>query len=126
MRGSSGRLPMPGVLCAAAAAVALSLVLGLALGGWPAAPAAQEARKYGVVDTATVSAVDRESSRLAIHSAEGYRVFRVEPVTEILRAEDPIALDALEIGDRVVVEAHDELGDGKPELVADRIVVVVD
>jgi hypothetical protein len=101
-------------------------VCGVALAAIAFAAAAQQARKYGDVDTATVVAVDTKAARIVVDTAEGSRTFEVEPVTRILRGADTIELASVKVGDRVVVEARDEVADGQPRLVADRIVVVVD
>lgn len=92
------------------------------------APAAwaQEGRKLGVADTAKVTAVDLPAKRIELETADGTRTYAVEAETRIVRGEDEIALDAIDVGDRVILEAHDEMGDATKRLIADRIVVVVE
>jgi hypothetical protein len=105
-------------------AILFLVVLGAAL-LWASAHAEEE-RKYDRVDTATVRSVDADGGRISIASEGLVRTYEVEPATEILRGIDQIGLDAVQIGDRVIVEATDEVGDDSSQLVADRILVVVD
>lgn len=102
----------------------IAIVASLALLAGPAF--AQEARKFSEVDTVTVSKIETDPTRLTVESNDGPKTYVVEPVTRVYSGTDPVEFASVRVGDRVVVEANDEIGDGRPSLIADRIVIVVD
>lgn len=105
------------------------LVLFLASVGAAAlatAATAQEARKYYRVDTVTVSEVDPETHVLAVTDGEGGPMrFVVDEKTTIQEGAEEIALEDLEPGDRVAVNARAPVPDVESHpLIADVIIVV--
>jgi hypothetical protein len=72
-------------------------------------------------DLATITSVDTEEGRLHVHSLEGPLFYRVTADTHIEREGQPIALEDLAIGERVVIEADET----SPGLWTARSVIVV-
>ena len=101
-----------------------ALLLGFLVGA-----GAQEMKKLDLADVVTIVAVDADGSRIAGTDADGRAVsIVVEDATRVLRGTEELSVTDLSRGDRVVVEARREhegerAGD---ELVADRLLVVVD
>lgn len=87
--------------------------------------AAQEARKYGVAETAQIVKLAEGSVTVERDGGEMQR-FRVDDATEISGEHDQSELADLRIGDRVVIEGRSGLEFEKADTpTADRIRVVV-
>lgn len=87
--------------------------------------AAQEARKYGVAETAQIVKLAEGSVTVERDGGEMQR-FRVDAATEISGEHDQSELSDLRIGDRVVIEGRSGLELEKADVpTADRIRVVV-
>jgi urease accessory protein UreE len=85
------------------------LILGvaLALGALATAASGQEARKYYMVDTVTVSDVNADHHVLEVTDHDGARMrFVIDEKTEVQEGGDVITFSELEKGDRVAVNAR--------------------
>lgn len=100
----------------------------LALLAFAAAAWGQEARKYYMVDTVTVSEVNPEHHVLTATDDDGATLrFVIDAKTEVKEGGDTISFSDLEKGDRVAVNARAPTPDveGHPPI-ADVILVVTD
>jgi Cu-Zn family superoxide dismutase len=103
----------------------IALLAALAL----AAPAAsaQEARKHGLADTATVVSVDAGGGSFTVRGEDGgERRIAVDDATRVQRGADTIAIGDLQPGDRVAVSARREGATPSDTPVADVVQLVVD
>lgn len=88
---------------------------------------AQEARKMGVADTATVVAVDEAGKTITVRGDDGAeRRIGLDAATRLQRGADRIALGELEPGDRVAISARREGAVAADPPVADVVQLVVE
>jgi hypothetical protein len=117
---------LDGRFTTALAMLGWTLVCTFALAwGLPVASDAQPLRKMDYSDEVTVSEVQPQQRRVVVRDdVDTPRKFIVDETTRILRGSDPMDLDDLTPGMRVVVDAVVDPVDKAGDMHAERIVVV--
>lgn len=87
---------------------------------------AQEGKKHGVVDTATVTQINTDARSFTVNQDLEVTKYKVEDATLLRVGTTEIALSDLQVGDRVIVSANRESPDGEGLPIADVVQVVRD